>query len=227
MRLPALPARWLVWWAALACMVVVFYVFAYVPTTREAAALSARLGTQRADVLHLRAEARRERELEGQIAQLRSAIRTFDAKLVSTRDLPLLLVQLAEVARQTGVTMTSLRPGSLEAVTAPTVGASEPRPGAADRSTPGGAVGLLRVHSTTSSTPTGYQRMRIEFEAKGTLAATTEFLQALQDIPAFVVLSEIRITMPASQTGQNPSDPLLSLAVTATAYFQPGGEVAP
>lgn len=228
MRLPALPVRWLAWSAGIVLIVAAFCLLVYLPWTNEAAALSARLAAQRADAARLRAEAQRVPALQDKIAALLIALAAYDARMPSAREIPSLLVQLAELARRTGVTLTSLRPGTLEPVTAPAAVSVEPRRPGADGSA---ARGLARpvgaARSTAQTQPTGYQRVLIEFDAKGTLLATSDFLETLQDLPGFVVLLDIRMTMPATETGQNPSDPVLTLAVTATAYVQPGAEPAP
>ncbi len=217
----------LVWGLGLVALVVAFYLFIYLPKTSEATTLAKQLGMQRADVVRLQKETQRKQELEREIGALLEDIRVNEATLPSAREIPQLLLQLDRLAGQTGVTVTSIKPGLLETVTAPGAGSSEPPRRRGDRPTSTPVVPEGRPPKAPQSPTANYQRFTIALETRATFLATLKFVHGLEDFPRFLAITDMRLTQASITREENPADPILSLTVTATAYAKPeSGDIA-
>jgi Tfp pilus assembly protein PilO len=211
----------LLWALGLLALVAAFYLLIYLPKTSEAATLTRQLGAQRADVAGLQKEAQRKQELEHDIGDLQKDIRAIEAKLPSAREIPQLLLQLDQLAGQTGVTVTSIKPGVLETVTAPAAASPEPPRMRGSRTTPALAVPESKASKASQRETAPYQKFTIVLETKGTFSATFNFVHGLADFPRFLAIADMRVTQVPSMREENPEDPILSLGVTATAYVKP------
>jgi Tfp pilus assembly protein PilO len=225
------------WAVGLLVIVAAFYFLVYSPKTNEAATLAKQLGAERADAARLQKEAQQKEELEREIADSQSATGAIEAKLPSASEIPRLLEQLDKLAGQTGVTLTSIKPGALERVTvSPSASTEPPRTGRdGARST---SADVRRTPKVSQAKTADYQKFTIDLETKGTFSATMKFVHALEDFPRFLALSDMRLTPVSprsaspqripffSTTEEDPSDPVLRLAITATAYtrLEGGGD---
>jgi Tfp pilus assembly protein PilO len=208
--------------AGLLALGAAFYLFIYSPVTSQAAVLTRQLEAQRADVERLQKDANREKELEHEIADLHTAIGILDAKFPSVREIAQLLLQLDDLASQTGVTLTSVKPGVLAAVTASPAAASAGRPQRGRGATPPAPAAPRRGGSQAPQTDTThYRHFTIDLETTGTFSATLRFVHGLEDSLRFLTLSNIRLTPAPAKRGDDPADPALSLHVTATGYVRP------
>jgi Tfp pilus assembly protein PilO len=211
----------LLWALGLLALVAAFYFLIYWPKTNEAATLTRQLGAQRADVARLQKEAQRKQELERDIGDLQKDIRAIETKLPSAREIPQLLLQLDQLAGQTGVTVTSIKPGILETVTAPAAASPEPPRMRGSGITPALAVPQSKAPKASQRETANYQKFTIALETKGTFSATLNFVHGLADFPRFLAITDMRVTQGSSVREENPEDPVLSLGVTATAYVKP------
>ncbi len=213
--------RNLLWGLGLLALVAAFYLLFYSPKTNEAAALTKQLGAQQADV-PLEKAVQQKKDLEREIADLQSAIRVMDAKLPSTREIPELLLQLDDLAGQTGITVTSVKPGVPQTVTeaAPITPTGRPRIGESV-APPAPAALVSRTPKVSQPETVNYHKFAIDVETKGTFSATLRFVHGLESTLPFLTLSDIRLTPAPSMRQDNPEDPVLSLHVTATGYVRP------
>lgn len=240
MRLLQIREQMLPWAVGLLAIVAAFYVLVYSPKTNQAATLAKQLEAERADAARLRKEAQGKEELEREIADFQSAIGAIEAKLPSASEIPRLLEQLDELAGQTGVTLTSIKPSALEPVTVPPAASTgSPRTGRDGARSASTAVRVGQTPKDSQPKNADYQKFTIDLETKGTFSATMKFVHALEDFPRFLALSDMRLTPPSprsaspqrvpsfSTTEEDPLDPVLSLAVTATAYMKQNGGDTP
>lgn len=204
----------------LLAIVVVFYFFVYSPATNEAATLAKQLGRQRTDVARLQKEAQRTKELEGEVADLQNAMRVLEAKLPSAREIPSLLLQLDDLAGQTGVTLISIKPGVQQPILVPSAARTGPPPAGGRPTTP--APGSRPSQGPTMGQPESpaYEKFSIEFEAKGSFSALVKFVHGFEDFPRFLSLSDMRVTRAPAKRGESLADPVLTLQGTATAYVR-------
>lgn len=195
----------LLWTLGLVALVAAFFFFVYSPATHQARALANQLGVQRADVARLRQEAQRQQLLERDVGDLQRSVSAVEAKLLSAREISPMLLQLDQLAGQSGVTVTSIKPGVLQPVTAP----QAPR------------AGLPRASQASQPQTVSYQKLVIDLETKGTFTSTADFVRGLETFPHALALSNIRLTPATPARGDDPGNPVLSLAVTATVYVRP------
>ena len=199
------------WVAALLAVGAAFYFVVYSPKTHEGATLATLLAAQRADIARLQAEVGQKTGIEGQIADLQHAMSVLGTKLPSAREIPRLLLQLDALSSRTGVTVTSLKPGPLQAATVP----------AAAPARPGGRPAVSGASKPGAPKPAPYDRFPIEFEIRGSFSAVMQFVRGLEDFPRFLAISDLRVTPASAKRGDDPDDPPLTLGVTVTAYVRP------
>ena len=199
------------WVGALLAIGVAFYFVVYSPKAHEGATLATLLAAQRTDIAHLQAEVGQKKEIEGQIADLQNAVSVLGTKLPSAREIPRLLLQLDALSSRTGVTVTSLKPGPLQAATVPA-----PAP-----VRPGGRPAVSGAPKPGAPKPAPYDRFPIEFEIRGSFSAVMQFVRGLEDFPRFLAISDLRVTPASAKRGDDPEDPALTLGVTVTAYVRP------
>ena len=199
------------WVAGLLAIGAAFYFLVYSPKTHEGAALATLLAAQRTDIARLQTEVGQKKGIEGEIADLQNATRVLGAKLPSAREIPRLLLQLDELSNRTGVTVTSLKPGPLQAATVP----------AAAPARPGGRAAVSGAPKPPQPKAAPYDRFPIEFEIRGSFPAVVQFVRGLEDFPRFLAISDLRVTPASPKRGEDPDDPVLTLGVTVTAYVRP------
>jgi Tfp pilus assembly protein PilO len=208
---PLLPREQiLLWTLGIVAFVGAFFVLVYAPKANEARALASQLGAQRADLARLRQEAQRQQEFERDLGDLKKSVGAIEAKLPSAREIPPLLLKLDQLAGQTGVTVTSIKPGALQPVTAP----AAPRGGLPPRSQP------------SQPQKPKYQKLTIDLETKGTFSSVFDFVRGLETFPHLLAISNVQLSQASSGGGADPGDPVLNLGVTATVYVKSeGGDI--
>jgi Tfp pilus assembly protein PilO len=197
-----------------------FYVGAYLPKTNEAADLAGQLRAQQTILTRLQTEVRRGKDAEREIADVQSATAALEAKLTAVRDVPGLVEQLDVLANQTGVTVSSIKPGVPQAVEP--AGSTVPPP----RTPAGGSHESGAAHAARPPAAK-YQKFSIEVETRGTFTAIVSFVEGLESLPRFLAVSDMRVIVPPLEPGDNANDPVLELSVTATTYAPPEKEAGP
>ena len=199
------------WVGALLAIGAAFYFVVYSPKAHEGATVATLLAAQRTDIARLQAEVGQKKEIEGQIADLQHATSVLGTKLPSAREIPRLLLQLDELSSRAGVTVTSLKPGPLQAATGPVAAPARP----------GGRPAVSGAPKPGQPKPAPYDRFPIEFEIRGSFSAVMQFVRGLEDFPRFLAISDLRVTPASAKRGDDPDDPPLTLGVTVTAYVRP------
>ncbi len=163
-----------------AAIVTVFYLFIWTPGTARQAKLREELNGKRAEVTRLRALAATREQKEQEFAALSERIRLLEVRLPSEREIPRLIRQLQDLAREIGTKLTLIRPGVLQAGT-PTPQPGAPRP--AGQPAPAPAAG---------SEPR-YRQFRLDLAFDGKYSELISFLGRLENFPRFLVLTQISV----------------------------------
>jgi len=198
----------------LAAMVVAFYNFVYSPQTKEYTKLAAQLKVKRDELARVQAQAARKDELERRLAELRRDLQESEAKLPSSKEIPVLLVQLERLAGQVGANLTLIRPGApKQEQQQPPAGQPGARPGGA---APAGAATAASV---------GLLAFSLELNAEGPYDVVQNFLRGIETFPRYIGMSDMRISPLPPRPGESPERPRLSIGVSATTYFVPDSGV--
>ena len=194
--------RAILWVLILLVAVGGFYNFVYSPKTKEIAALAKQLKPKQEELKRVQAQAARKDELERQLAELQVQVREIEAKLPSSREIPLLLVQLERLAGQAGVDLTLIKPSQ------PTAGQA-PKPG----TPPSGAAAAQAA---------GLLSFGLELNAEGSFDMVENFLRGIETFPRFIAMNGMGMTPLPARPGESPLRPRLAVRVAANAYFVPG-----
>lgn len=186
-------------------VVVGFYYLVYRPRTEEVRRLETQLQQLVAERQRLEALVASRPEVERRLQEAQARIAELETKLPSSREIPVLLVQLEEAVRESRAKLTLIRPGPLQAPTP----AQPPRAG----------------QQQAQPEQPQYQSFTVELGAEGDYVALVDFLQRLQNFPRLMVLSDFRMT-PITQEGRPPGS-FLGLTVRATTYVLPEAGEAP
>ncbi|MGH2374037.1 MAG: type 4a pilus biogenesis protein PilO [bacterium] len=170
--------RLLVAFVITVAVVTVFYLFIWTPGTARQAKLREELNTKRAEVTRLRALAATREQKEQEFAALSERIRLLEVRLPAEREIPRLIRQLQDLAREIGTKLTLIRPGVLQAGQATQPGA--PRPAAQPAPTPAPAEPR-------------YRQFRLDLAFEGTYSELIAFLGRLENFPRFLVLTQVSI----------------------------------
>jgi Tfp pilus assembly protein PilO len=181
-----------------------FYFMIYSPKINEINKLSVQLKSKQAELKQLQAAAARKPEVEARLRALQREVADTEAKLPTSREIPILLVQLEGLASQVGANLTLIRPGPPQGQSQPPGGQQPPRSG-----TPSPAQGL------------GLQQFSLELNAEGTFDTVQSFVRGIETFPRFIAMSDLKITPLPGRPGESPSQPRLSVGVSATTYFVP------
>ncbi|TMI80057.1 MAG: hypothetical protein E6H04_09310 [Bacillati bacterium ANGP1] len=195
--------RAILWVLILLVAVGGFYNFVYSPKTKEIAALTKQLKPKQDELKRVQAQAARKDELERQLADLQVQVREIEAKLPSSREIPLLLVQLERLAGQVGVDLTLIKPSQ------PAQATQAPKPGTA-------AAGAAAAQAA------GLQSFGLELNAEGSFDMVENFLRGIETFPRFIAMNGMGMTPLPPRPGESPLRPRLSVRVAANAYFVPG-----
>jgi Tfp pilus assembly protein PilO len=130
--------------------------------------------------------------------RVRAHIAAVEQKLPQRKEIPALLTAMEQFTKQVGVTLMSLRPGPLTAIT-PAAASQTPtgaRPStAAQTSTAGGpGQGPAGAGTARSGHAPAYSSMPVEIALEGTFAQTVEYLRNLNSIPRLVIVDSVALT---------------------------------
>jgi Tfp pilus assembly protein PilO len=185
-----------------------FYNFIYTPKTNEIAKLKLALKPKQEELKRVQAQAARKDELERQLADLQVQVREVEAKLPSSREIPVLLVQLERLASQVGVDLTLIKPGAPAPQAAPS-GQQPARSGAA----PAGSAAAQAA---------GLVSFALDLNAEGSFDMVENFLRGIETFPRFIAMSSMGVTPLPPRAGESALRSRLAVRVTANAYFVPG-----
>lgn len=185
---------------AVIAMVALFWFFPYTRLTERRTQLQGQLLQRQARLNEMKALVAQREELEREYRARQERIRAIEAKLPSAREIPALLRQMQAVAKETGVKLTLLRPGPLEAP------AGAQPPGAPAAGQPAGQPAAAQPAPP-------YRQFRLELGFEGTYATVLVFLRRLENFPRFIAITQFTLG------AQEP--PRLRLAVTSNTFVLP------
>jgi Tfp pilus assembly protein PilO len=177
-----------------------FYFFFYVPLTAQRDARAAHLRTRQVELKRLEDLVAQREQLEQDYAARQQRIQAIEAKLPAAREIPTLLRQMQAVAAETGVKLTLLRPGALEAP-------SGSLPGAAPPPAPGG-----QPQAAPPAAPP-YQLFKLELAFEGSYDKVLNFLRRLENFPRFIAMTQMALAIQEL--------PTLRLGVTSNTFVLP------
>ncbi len=202
---PLLPREKMILWVLAVLVVGIgFYVLVYSPRINEINKLSMQMKGKQAELKQLQATAARKEEVERRLHALQREVADTEAKLPTSREIPILLVQLEGLASQVGANLTLIRPGPAQGQGQAPGGQQPPRP-----ATPSPAQGL------------GLQQFSVELNAEGTFDTVQSFVRGIENFPRFIAMSDLKITPLPGRPGESSDRPRLSVGVSATTYFVP------
>lgn len=197
--------RLLVAFMIAAAIATVFWLFIWTPGTARQAQLKTELNTKQTELTRLRALAATREQKEQEFAALSERIRLLEVRLPAEKDIPRLIRQLQDLAREIGTKLTLIRPGALQAGTAaPQPGA--PRPAGQPAPTPAPAEPR-------------YRQFRLDLAFDGTYGELIAFLGRLENFPRFLVLTQVSIA-----SGELPN---LKVTMAANTFVLPRVGAAP
>ncbi|MGH2625929.1 MAG: type 4a pilus biogenesis protein PilO [Anaerolineales bacterium] len=185
-----------------AAIIAGFYFFFYSPLAVKRDAREAHLRTRQAELQRLQDLVAQREQLEQEYAERQQRIQAIEAKLPAAREIPTLLRQMQTVATETGVKLTLLRPGALEAP-------SGSLPGAAPPPAPGGQPG----QPAPAAAAPPYQLFKLELAFEGPYDKVVTFLRRLENFPRFIAMTQIALAIQEL--------PTLRLGVTSNTFVLP------
>lgn len=200
---PLLPREKMILWVLGALVAGLgFYFLVYSPKISEINKLTAQLKVKQAELKQLQAAAARKDEVERRLQAVKRDVADTEAKLPTSKEIPILLVQLEGLASQVGANLTLIRPGPVQGG----AGGQQPaKPGAA----PSPAQGL------------GLQQFTLELTAEGPFDTVQNFVRGIERFPRFIAMSDLKITPLPGKPGDSADRPRLSVGVSATTYYVP------
>jgi Tfp pilus assembly protein PilO len=179
-----------------------FYFLVYSPKITEINKLTAQLKVKQAELKQLQAAAARKDEVERRLQAVKRDVTDTEAKLPTSKEIPILLVQLEGLASQVGANLTLIRPGPVQGTGG---GQQPPKPGTA----PSPAQGL------------GLQQFTLELTAEGPFDTVQNFVRGIERFPRFIAMTDLKITPLPGKPGDSSDRPRLSVGVSATTYYVP------
>ncbi len=177
-------------------MIAIFYFFVYSPNTARRSQLEGVLQQRETRLNEDRAIAEQRAVLEQEFTARQQRIEAIEAKLPPAREIPTLLRQMQAVATETGVKLTLLRPGPLEA----------PAAGAPGVPTPAGQPPA----GQPAAQPPPYRQFRLELGFEGSYDKVLAFLRRLENFPRFIAISQFTLSVQEL--------PTLRLSVTSNTF---------
>ncbi len=175
-----------------------FYLLVYVPQTDTLARLDRELAAKHQELSRLQALAATREAKEAEYAALVDRIRLVERRLPPEREIPNLIRQLQDAAREVGIKLTLLRPGPTQAPTA-----AAPQPPA--------PAGQQAAQRPAQAPP--YQLFRVDLGFDGTYPDLIRYMGRLENFPRFLVLRQVSLA-PAEL-------PRLRVTLQATTYVLP------
>lgn len=124
----------------------------------------------------------RAEQARAEYERVRAHIAMVEQKLPRRKEIPALLTAMEVFTKQVGVTLQSIRPGPLAAVTIP--------PAAAQASASGGQPqGQARPAHALA-----YASMPVDISLAGTFAQTVEYLRELRNFPRLVIVDSVSLS---------------------------------
>ncbi len=179
-----------------------FWFFFYNPLVARRTALNTTLDQREARLKVMQDIAAQRGALEKDFATRQQRIEAIEAKLPPAREIPNLLRQMQAVATESGVKLTLLRPGPLEAPAAGAPGAPAPA-----GQQPAGA----KPAAPAPAPP--YRQFRLELGFEGPYDKVLTFLRRLENFPRFIAMTQFTLAVQEL--------PQLRLAVTSTTFVLP------
>jgi Tfp pilus assembly protein PilO len=112
--------------------------------------------------------------------RLRAYVATVEQKLPRRKEIPALLTSMEEFTKQIGVTLQSIRPGGLSAVTEPA------KPSA------GGAA--ARPGTTKAQSATVYSSLPVDIQLTGSFVQVVEYLKELRNFPRLIIVDSVSLS---------------------------------
>ncbi|HET8679963.1 MAG TPA: type 4a pilus biogenesis protein PilO [bacterium] len=165
-----------------AAITTVFWLFIWTPGNARQARLREELNTKRTELTRLRALAATREQKEQEFAALSERIRLLEVRLPSEREIPRLLRQLQDLAREIGTKLTLIRPGVLQAGTGAGATPQPAAPRPAGQPAPAPAAAEPR-----------YRQFRLDLAFDGKYSELIAFLGRLENFPRFLVLTQVSI----------------------------------
>ena len=140
------------------------------------------------------ARAQRARE---EYERVRAHIAAVEQKLPQRKEIPALLTAMEQFTKQVGVTLQSIRPGPLTAVTVapaatqPSAAAGQAQPGAGQGQT--GGPGPTRPGQARPGRVLAYSSMPVDLALSGTFAQVVEYLRELRSFPRLVIVDSVSL----------------------------------
>ena len=140
----------------------------------------------------------RAEQARAEYTRVRAHIAAVEQKLPQRKEIPALLTAMEDFTKQVGVTLQSIKPGPLSAVTPP--------PAAAQASAAGGQ-GQTRARAAHVL---AYSSMPVDISLTGTFAQTVEYLRDLRNFPRLVIVDSVSLSPQGA--------PKLSVTIHAQIY---------
>lgn len=196
--------RLLVSFVFAAVIVTVFYLFIWAPATTEQARLRTDLTNKQAELSRLKSLAATREAKEQEYAALVERIRLLEVRLPAEREIPRLIRQLQDAAKEIGIKLTLIRPGALQAGAASTAPAGAPRP----------APAAGQPAQPAAPAEPRYRQFRLDLAFDGTYGDLMAYLGRLENFPRFLVLTQVGIS-----PGTAP--PVLKVTLAANTFVLP------
>jgi len=155
-------------------VLLLFYYYVYSPRQAEYRALREQLAERTATLERMEATARLAPQLEAEHAQLQATIAQLESKLPTSKETPVLLVQLEDVTKSLKIALTSIKPSALEA------------PGAPQPAQAGGQPAPKPVAGS-------YLRYPVRLVISADYAKMLRLLARFRDFPRLIVVRKITV----------------------------------
>lgn len=130
-------------------------------------------------------------QVEAEYAGLSSSVKTMEARLPSTKEIPALLTGMEQLTKRIGVDFVSIRPSTPKPLEVSTQAASRGGPGQAGAGAPAGAKPEAQH----------VQQMDIDLNITGTFGQTETYLRELQRFPRLITVQSITLSPQTAQAG--------------------------
>jgi len=167
-----------------AAIATLFYMFVWSPGTARQAQLRQEVDNKQSEVARLRAMAATREQKEQEYAALSERIRLLEVRLPAEREIPRLIRQLQDLAREIGIKLTLLRPGALQS------GAAAGTP---QQPTPARPAPPAGQPAPAPAEPR-YRQFRLDLAFDGTYGDLIAFLGRLENFPRFLVLTQVAVS---------------------------------
>ncbi len=177
---------------------IVFKFLIHDPQQAEYNTLVATRDAAAAELARDRQVVARAQQARAEYERIRTHIATVERKLPQRKEIPALLTAMEQFTKQVGVTLQSIRPGPLTAVT---VAPAATQPSAATQSAAaagqgqagGAAPGQTRPGQARAGRVLAYSSMPVDISLSGTFAQIVEYLGDLRNFPRLVIVDSVSL----------------------------------